>query len=112
MRAKKGETIHLYHTKMFLVEQLLKKKVLDKSRAAALEYEIKTSGRRPEEILLDKKIVSEDFLFGLKSETLRIPLKVISPEEVQLKVLETIPEESAKYYKIIPLSKEEDRLIV
>ena len=97
---------------MFLIEQLVKKKVLDKPRATALEYEIKTSGRKPEEVLLEKKIVSEDFLFGLKSETLKIPLKVISPEEVQLRVLETIPEESAKYYKIIPLSKEEDRLRV
>jgi len=97
---------------MSLIEQLVKKKVLDKSRAAALEYEIKTSGRRPEEIILEKKIVSEDFLFGLKSEILKMPLKVISSEEVQLKVLETIPEESAKYYKIIPLTKEEDNLRV
>lgn len=97
---------------MSLIEQLVKKKALDKSRATALEYEVKTSGRRPEEVILEKKIVSEDFLFGLKSEILKMPLKVISSEEVQLKVLETIPEESAKYYKIIPLTKEEDRLTV
>lgn len=90
---------------MSLVQQLVKKKVLEKTRATALEYEIKSSGRREEEVILEKRIVSEDFLFGLKSENLKIPLKIVSPQEVPLKVLETIPEESARYYRMIPLSK-------
>lgn len=97
---------------MSLIQQLVKKGVLEKARATSLEYEIKTSGKREEEVILEKRIVSEDFLFGLKSESLKIPLKVVSPEEVQLKVLETIPEESAKYYKMIPLVQEDNRLEV
>ena len=40
-----------------------------------------------------KRIVSEDFLFGLKSETLKIPIKIVAPADVSLEVLETIPEE-------------------
>lgn len=95
---------------MTLVQQLVKKGALEKSKATALEYEIKTSGRREEEVILEKRIVSEDFLFGLKSESLRIPLKIVSAREVLLKVLETIPEESAKYYRMIPLAKEDSRL--
>ncbi len=91
---------------MNLIQQLVKKRILEKSRAAALEYEVKTSGKREEEVILERKIVSEDFLFGLKSSILKIPLKVISPAEVFLKALEIIPEESARYYKIIPLIKE------
>jgi len=83
---------------------------LEKSRAAALEYEVKSSGEKEEKVILDKKIVSEDFLFGLKSSLFRIPLKVVSPSEISLKCLETIPEESAKYYKIIPLKKEGNKL--
>lgn len=97
---------------MDLVQQLVKKGVIDKNKATALEYEIKTSNKRPEEIILEKRIVTEDFLFGLKGEELKIPLKAVSPEEVQLKALETIPEESAKYYKMLPLAKEENRLEV
>ncbi|TET09186.1 type II/IV secretion system protein, partial [Candidatus Aerophobetes bacterium] len=83
---------------------------LEKSKATALEYEIKTSGRREEEVILEKRIVSEDFLFGLKSESLKIPLKIVSSREILLKVLETIPEESAKYYRMIPLTKKGSRL--
>ncbi len=97
---------------MSLVQQLVKKGVLEKSKATALEYEIKTSGRREEEIILEKRIVSEDFLFGLKSEGLKIPLKIVSPIEVLLKSLKTIPEESAKYYWMIPLAKKDSRLDV
>jgi len=79
---------------MSLVKELVKKNLLQKSRATSLEYEVKSSGKSEEEIILDKKIVSEDFLFGLKSENLKIPIKTISPEEVLLKVLETVPEDS------------------
>lgn len=88
---------------MSIIRELVKRKILDKSRATALEYEVKTSGRREEEVLLEKKIVSEDFLFELKSASLKIPLKTVSPQDVSLKILETIPEESARYYKMIPL---------
>jgi type IV pilus assembly protein PilB len=95
---------------MSLIQELVKKRILEKSRAAALEHEVKSLGKREEEVLLEEKIVSEDFLFGLKSALLKIPLKVISPSDVSLKVLETIPEESAKYYKIIAVKKEEDHL--
>lgn len=95
-----------------LIQELIKKGVLDKSKATTLEYEIKTSGRKEEAVILENKIVSEDFLFGLKSEILKIPLKIVSVEEVFLKALETIPEGSAKYYKIIPLTKEENHLEV
>ena len=95
---------------MSLIQLLIKKKVLDKQRATILEYEVKTSGRKEEEVILEKRIVAEDFLFGLKSESLKIPLKVVSPREVLLKVLETIPEESARYYRMIPLVKKDNKL--
>lgn len=95
---------------MTLVQQLVQKKILDKEKAASLEFEIKSSGRKEEEVILEKKIVSESFLFKLKSENLKIPLKEVLPEDVPFKVLERIPEESAKYYKMIPIGKRDDLL--
>ncbi len=92
---------------MSLIQQLLKKGIIDKSRAEALEYEVKNSGQKEEEVIVEKKIIPEDFLFGLKGETLKMPLKIVSAEDVPLKILETIPEESARYYKIIPLGRKE-----
>ena len=97
---------------MSLVWQLVKKGVISKERAASLEYEIKNSDKREEEIILEEEIVPEEFLFGLKSQLLKIPLKIVPPEEVSLKALEVIPEESARYYRMVPLRKEDKRLEV
>ena len=95
---------------MSIIKELVKRGILEKSRGAALEYEAKSLGEKEEKLILEKKIVSEDFLFELKSTLLKIQLKVVSPEEVSLDSLKTIPEESAKYYKIIPLKKEKNNL--
>ena len=89
-----------------LIQELVKKKLLEKSKATTLEYEVKTSGKKEEEVILEQKVVSESFLFELKSEIVKVPLKTVSPDEILLEALEIIPEESSKYYKMIPLSKE------
>jgi len=90
---------------MTLVQQLVKKGILDKEKATTLEFEIKERGLPEEEVILEKRICSEDFLFNLKSENLKIPLKRVRAEEVPLEILESIPEETAKYYKMISLAK-------
>ncbi len=95
---------------MSLIKELVKRGIIDETRATALEYEVKSSGEKEEEVILSKEIVSEDFLFNLKSSVLKVPLKIVSPSEISFKALEVIPEESAKYYKIIPLAKEGNRL--
>lgn len=95
---------------MVLIQQLIKKGLLDKEKAATLEYEIKTSKKREEDVLLEKRIVSEEFLFGLKSEILKIPVKKIFAEDVPLKILELIPEDSARYYQMIPVGKRDGKV--
>jgi len=96
-----------------LIQQLVKKGTIDKEKAASLEFELSSSRKKEEELILEKGIVPESFLFGLKAENLKIPLKTdIMPEDVLLKVLELIPEESAKYYQMIPLAKTGDVLEV
>jgi len=95
-----------------LIQQLVKKGILDKGKAASLEYEAKTSGKREEELILERRLVAESFLFNLKSKNLKIPLKKVYPEDVNLRVLELIPEDSAKYYKMIPLQKKDNVLEV
>ncbi|MGB9743597.1 MAG: GspE/PulE family protein [Minisyncoccales bacterium] len=97
---------------MTLIQILVKKKYLDKEKAASLEQEIKESGQKEEEVILREGIVPELVLFNLKSEALKIPLKEIDPDQVSLKVLELIPEETVKYYQMIPLAKEDKFLEV
>jgi len=97
---------------MPLIEELVKKGILDKKVAASLEEELKTSGKKEEELILGKGIVSEDFLFNLKSNYLKIPSRKISPEEISPEVLEQIPEETASFYQMVSLAKKENVLEV
>jgi len=97
---------------MALVDELIKKGVLDKEKAAILEKEIKTSGKREEEVILEKDFLAEDVLFEIKSNYLKIPFKKEIPNEISLEVLELIPEETAGFYKMISLSKKENTLEV
>ncbi|TSC75967.1 MAG: hypothetical protein G01um101430_137 [Parcubacteria group bacterium Gr01-1014_30] len=97
---------------MTLVQQLVKKGLLEKDKAVPLEYEIKNSGKKEEEVILEKRVVSEAFLFGLKSENLKIPLRKVDPETVPLRVLEVIPEDSARFYRFIPIAKKDNALQV
>jgi len=95
-----------------LLQQLLKKGVLDKEKFTSLEFEIKNSGRPEEEVILEKSVVPEKVLFSLKSENLKILLKEVFAEEVPLKVLELIPEEAASHYKMISLGQKDNVLEV
>jgi len=95
-----------------LIEELIKKGILEKEKAASLAEEVKTSGKKEEELILEKGIVSENFLFELKSDYLKIPLKKIRPEEIPMEILEQIPEETARYYQMVPLAKKENILEV
>ncbi|MCK4454368.1 type II/IV secretion system protein [Candidatus Parcubacteria bacterium] len=95
---------------MSLINQLAKKGILTKEKAASLKEELKSSGKKEEEIILKEGIIKEDVLFQLKSESLKIPLKEVEPSEVPLEVLKLIPKDAAEYYYMIPLSKKDRAL--
>jgi len=107
-----AEKIPLFPTNMPLIDELVKKGVLNKKGADSLKEELKTSGKKKEELILEKGIVSEDFLFNLKSNYLKIPSRKISPEEISPEVLEQIPEETASFYQMVSLAKKENVLEV
>lgn len=92
---------------MSLIKQLVEKGILAQEKALSLEFEIKQSGKREEEAILETGLVPEQVLFSLKSENLKIPLQEVDAEKVPLKTLELIPEETAKYYQMIPLQRTE-----
>jgi len=95
---------------MSLIQKLIEKGTLKKEQAVSLDFEIKESGKREEEVILERGIIPEQVLFQLKSEVLKIPLKGVVVEEVPLETLELVPEETAKYYQTIPLSKKDKTL--
>lgn len=97
---------------MDIVTLLVQKNLLKKEEAERLQKEIQTTGQKPEEMLLARRKIEEDLLFQVKSEALRMPLRSVEAEEVSLKTLELIPEDSAKYYKMVPLTSREGKFEV
>lgn len=86
-----------------LIQKLAEKEVITKDEVIVLESEVKASGDREEEVIIRKKIFPEKPLFHLKSDITGIPFRDVGIEEVSLKALEFIAEESARHYKMIPL---------
>lgn len=97
---------------MNLIQRLQGKEFLDKEKAEALEKEIKESGKKGEEIILEKELIPESDLFQIKSEALKMPLKEIAVDQISLEVLELIPEETAQHYQMIPIRKSDNFLEV
>ena len=70
-----------------------------------MKKQAEKSGKPEEEIILEKNIVSEDFLFNLKSKVSNIPLKKVDAAEVPPEILGLIPEEASVNYKMASIAK-------
>ena len=53
-----------------LIQQLLKKGLIDKEQAASLEFEAKERRKKEEELLIEKNVVTEDFLLSMPATIL------------------------------------------
>ncbi|MBI1984531.1 MAG: Flp pilus assembly complex ATPase component TadA [Candidatus Wildermuthbacteria bacterium] len=95
---------------MNILEILAKKNLIEENKVQDLVSQAQSSGITLEELVLSLKLIDEDTLFSAKSEALNIPLKKVDPGAVSLKVLNLIPEDSAKYYKMVPFSQQ-DRVL-
>ncbi len=95
---------------MTLIEELAKKELINQNIVVSLTKEIGDSGRREEEIILEKGLVPEEVLFKEKSRMLGIELKRVPAQEVSSDTLELIPKDSAQYYKMIPIKKKDHSL--
>ncbi|MBC7073831.1 type II/IV secretion system protein [Candidatus Parcubacteria bacterium] len=97
---------------MAIIKELVKRGILDKTKASELEIEAKRIGKKEEEILIEKNIIEEEKLFLIKSDYLKIPLRKVELEEIVPEVLEIVPEETAKFYYFVALAKAERTLHV
>jgi type IV pilus assembly protein PilB len=97
----------------FLIKKLVEQKVIAPDQEAALEAELKNNPNKTEEdLLISKGLMGEDELFKLKGEVLGVPFVSVSLEDISLEVLKMIPEETAKFYRMIPLSEKKSEVVV
>ena len=97
---------------MSILTRLFKQKVITKEQVSKLEAAAKVASVSPEELALKQNIVDEETLFSAKAQELKLPLRRVAADSIPPEVLEMVPEDSAKYYRMVPLSLKDNKLEV
>ena len=95
-----------------LLENLITQGILTKETADKIAKEAVLSRKSAEDIIYDRRIIAEADVARMKSQQFKIPYKKISPDDISKEILSVIPEEVARAYKLVPISKTKDMLIV
>lgn len=97
----------------FLTQQLINVGIISREQSAKLESDLKNNpGKTEEEMIISRGLVEEKKLFKLKSKWLGIDFIAESPEDLSLEILQTIPEDTAKFYRMIPLGKKKGGFVI
>lgn len=88
---------------MSILDILVKQGVIETKDLSSVREKVDSSGENIEEILLSFGVSGEDVMRA-KSEYYTMPVKKIDETQIENKVLDYIPEESAIYYKFVPIS--------
>lgn len=95
-----------------LLDNLVSDGLLSTELADKIMKETSLLGKSAEEIIYERRLAPEEEIAQIKSKLLKVPYKKIKPEEITKELLANIPEEVARTYKVIPLSKSKDLLVV
>jgi len=94
------------------LKQIKKAGLLSDDSVNKIKRESLLSGRSSESIIADRRLVDDKKIAELKSSFLKIPYKKIDLAAVDSGLLELIPEEIARTYAAVPISKKDDLLVV
>jgi type IV pilus assembly protein PilB len=87
---------------MSILDVLVEKKKITKSELGAIKKAAQEEGVTLESVLLKKGVKTEDIL-AAKGEYLGMPFTRVDEKQITFDILKFIPEESAAYYKFIPI---------
>jgi type IV pilus assembly protein PilB len=87
---------------MDFLELLVSKNLIKKEDINLIINEATSSGIPVEQVLLKKGVMPEDILMA-KGEYLDVPTTKLDKTDISRKVLDLIPEESARHYRFIPI---------
>ncbi len=88
---------------MKLIQELYGQGIISDKQKKDLEDQVAKSQKTEEEVIVQQKIVEEDFLFKLKSKITQKPLYHPGLEKIPSEVLELIGQEASINYKMAPL---------
>lgn len=95
-----------------LLTELQKRNLISEESANKIKRESLLSGRSAEELIYAQRMISDTEIAKLTSEILKIPYQKVDASKIGDDVLELIPEETARTYGTIPISKKENMLVI
>jgi len=95
-----------------LLQNLISAGLLSQESADKIVKNAALLGKKAEEIIYERHIVPEEEVVKVKSKLLKIPYQKVNIEQITKELLLNISQEVARTYKVIPLSKTKDMLVV
>lgn len=95
-----------------LIEQLVSAEFLTKDQGDKLLAEALLAKKRVEDLIYERNAVGELDVAKIKSQILDIPYKKVSLEQLSDELMKLIPEETIANYKVIPLGRDQNMLVV
>ncbi len=95
-----------------LLTELQKRGLLSEESANKVKRESLLSGRPAEDLIYSQRLVGDADMAKITSELLKIPYQKVDISKIDENLLEFIPEETARTYGAIPISQNENMLIV
>jgi len=87
---------------MSFLDKLAEEKIIKQSELEEISLRLAEGNTDVDDILIAKG-VKEDVIVKLKSEYSNVPMRRIDIKAISFDVLKYIPEESATYYKFVPI---------
>jgi len=95
-----------------LIQALIQGEFFTKVVGERLLREAESSRRDVEAIIYSRNLAAEEEVAKIKSKILNIPYKKIEPDSVEEGAFKLLPQETARTYKIAPLSRKDNTIIV
>jgi len=87
-----------------LFEELLRRNLISEEAYNKCIEELQSSQMSEEKIIIQNELLDQEKLLNIKGELLNTPVfKDVNSLQIPEQVLSIIPEESAKYYRMVPL---------
>ncbi len=94
------------------LELLKQEKIIDEQQAADIATEAKETGKKAEDIVVDKKIIDSEKLVETQAKSRGLPYASLLETDIPKDVLNIISQEVAQNYRVICFNKEKNRIDV
>ena len=95
-----------------LINALVEKKLLTEAEGQKVLTQANTSRKSVEDVIYNQNLLAQEKVAEVKGTVLNIPYKKIDTETITEDVFNLIPRETARIYKLVPLSRTPETLII